>query len=875
MKNITSAKVRKMFIDYFKSKGHTNVRSSSLVPDNDNTLLFVNSGMVQFKRCFFGEDIREYKRATTYQKSVRAGGKHNDLENVGYTARHHTFFEMLGNFSFGDYFKEEAIAYAWDLLTNHYKLPKDDLWISVYYEDDEAYDIWHNKIGVPKEKIVRLGKKDNFWEMGDIGPCGPCSEIHIDRGKEFGCDKPDCAVGCDCDRYLEIWNLVFMQFEKDKEGNLNPLPKPSIDTGLGLERLLSILQNTPTNYETDLFTPIMDRVEKICGKKKEDSVETHIAMKVIADHTRAAVFLICDGVLPSNEGRGYVLRRIMRRAIRYGRNLNINKPFLNKSSEVVFEIMQDAYPELIDSKDFILNVIQNEEEKFLTTLDNGLKILNEKIEELKEKKSNTIDGETIFKLYDSFGFPVDIIKDVVKGQKIYLDLDGFDKRMQEQKKRSKGNVSFEEFSEAYKSLKGVKSNFVGYENYETQSDILLLVDEKGKEIKTAGKGDKISIITKETPFYGETGGQVGDIGYIQNEKLKIEVNNTIKDATGLIIHKGKVISGTVSKKDSVTLKIDKDKRDKTASNHTATHILHSALFNLLGKHIKQAGSFVTSNYLRFDFSHFSQVTNEELLKIEEYVNKKICQNAEIKIKEMNIDDALKDGATAIFEEKYGDKVRVISMGDFSKELCGGTHTSRTGNIGFFKIISESSIAAGVRRIEALTGEEALKYIQNSETILQNVSLALKDNKENLVDRSKKLVSKVKLLEKELAKIKEKEASISVLKNIEGDIKVQNGIKIFAKEIEVESLSEIRQIADKIKDKIQSGIVVLGAKSNDKASLIVVITKDLTQKFKAGQIIKELAKKIDGSGGGRDDMAQAGGNKTENLKEAINDIFTIV
>ena len=739
MKKMTSREARDIFINYFKSKGHTHIRSSSLIPADDPTLLFVNSGMVQFKRCFFGEDIREYKTATTYQKCVRAGGKHNDLENVGYTARHHTFFEMLGNFSFGDYFKTKAIEYGWDLLTNYYKLPKDKLWISVYYEDDEAYDIWHKKIGVSKDKIVRLGKEDNFWEMGDTGPCGPCSEIHIDRGKEFGCDNPNCAVGCDCDRYLEIWNLVFMQFEKDKNGKLTPLPRPSIDTGLGLERIVSVLQNTPTNYETDFFVPIMKKVELLCDKKINESKEINIAMKVIADHSRAATFLICDGILPSNEGRGYVLRRIMRRAIRYGRNLNLKKPFLHKTSEVVFEKMQDAFPELIDSKDFIINVIKNEEERFLETLDKGLKILNAKLEEIKKKNINIIDGKTIFKLYDSFGFPVDIVKDIVKDIGVSLDLDGFEKSMAEQKKKSKTSISFDDIGKAYKSLKGTKSEFVGYEKTANKAKILLLVDEKGNEIEEAKSKTKISIITDKTSFYGEAGGQDGDIGLIYNASSKTTVIKTIKDPTGLIIHKCKIIEGRISKGDIVTLEIDTLKREKTERNHTATHLLHSALVNILGKHIKQAGSFVSSDHLRFDFSHFSQVTKKEIIKIEEFINEKICENKEILSKEMNIDEALKNGATAIFEEKYGETVRVVSIGNYSKELCGGTHTKRVGNIGFFKITNEMSIAAGVRRIEALTGINALNHIQAIEQIAENVASKFKEKIENLPEKSEKLL----------------------------------------------------------------------------------------------------------------------------------------
>ncbi len=575
---MTGNEARKIFLDYFKKHNHRHVRSSSLVPQDDPTLLFVNAGMVQFKRVFTGDEKRDYSTAVTSQKCVRAGGKHNDLENVGYTARHHTFFEMLGNFSFGDYFKEEAIDFGWDLLTNGYGFDREKLHVSVFEDDDEAYEIWRDKMGVPEERISRLGEEENFWSMGDTGPCGPCSEIHIDRGAAFGCDDPNCAVGCDCDRWLELWNLVFMQFEKSEDGTMTPLPKPSIDTGMGLERIISVLQGVPTNFDTDLFTPIMDKVGELAGKKRGESRAVEVAMKVIADHSRASAFLICDGVLPSNEGRGYVLRRIMRRAIRYGRSIGLKKPFLNETVQTVFSIMDEAYPELKESAAFILKVVNNEEEKFLETLGTGMKLLEATIEGIQSKNEKIIPGDVIFKLYDTFGFPVDIIVDHVKEMDIDLDMDGFDAAMAQQKARSKSKKKFAGVGEAYKPLTsaGVKTDFKGYDSLETKSDILIVVKDD-KEIDAAVSGDRIELVTSATVFYAESGGQVGDQGFFENADCTVEITDTVKDPSGLFIHRGKVASGQCKKGDTFTLKVDAPRRQAIAINHSATHILHSAL----------------------------------------------------------------------------------------------------------------------------------------------------------------------------------------------------------------------------------------------------------------------------------------------------------
>ncbi|MEA1967388.1 MAG: alanine--tRNA ligase [Thermodesulfobacteriota bacterium] len=871
---MTGNEARRVFIEYFQKHNHQKVRSASLVPHDDPTLLFVNAGMVQFKRVFTGDEKRDYSLAVTSQKCVRAGGKHNDLENVGYTARHHTFFEMLGNFSFGEYFKDKAIEFAWDLLTNGYGFDREKLWVSVYLDDDEAYDIWRDKVGVPEERIVRLGEEDNFWSMGDTGPCGPCSEIHIDRGEKFGCDNPDCAVGCECDRYLELWNLVFMQFDRDESGNMTPLPKPSIDTGLGLERVVSVLQDAPDNYDTDLFIPIIKRVEELCGRKLKESKASEVAMKVIADHSRAAAFLICDGILPSNEGRGYVLRRIMRRAIRYGRNIDLTKPFFHDTVAKVFEIMEDAYPELRESASFIINVVKNEEKQFSETLDVGLKLLNETIEEIEKQGKKEIPGDIIFKLYDTFGFPVDIITDVVKESDITLDIDGYDKAMQEQKKRSKSSKTFAGVGDAFKSLTstGVKTDFVGYDSLEAESEILLLVKDD-KETGSAVKNDKIEIVTKKTSFYAESGGQAGDAGVIKGDGFIIRVDNTLADPTGLKIHKGVVESGKVAKGDQAFLKVDEKGRAETAKNHTATHILQAGLRKVLGDHVKQSGSLVSKDRLRFDFTHFSAIEKQDIMDIEKEVNSRIMENYLVETIEMDMDEAVKSGATALFEEKYGETVRVVSMGGFSKELCGGTHTSKTGNIGLFQIVSEGGIASGVRRIEALTGEKALDYIHGNIADLENIAESVKASKESAASKVETLVAEKRAMEKELLSLKAKIASKAVEK-IDDDIKEIDGVKFLAKRVEIENPSQLRDLADKFKNKIGSGVVLLGAESNGKALLISVVTKDLIKRFQAGAIVKKAAALVGGGGGGRADMAQAGGSKPENLDKALASVYEL-
>ncbi len=869
---MTGNEARKIFIEYFKKHGHQVVRSSSLVPQDDPTLLFVNAGMVQFKRVFTGDEKRDYLRAVTSQKCVRAGGKHNDLENVGYTARHHTFFEMLGNFSFGDYFKEKAIAFGWDLLTNGYGFDPDKLHVSVYTDDDEAYAIWRDQVGVPEERISRLGEEDNFWAMGDTGPCGPCSEIHIDRGEDYGCGQPGCAVGCDCDRWLELWNLVFMQFYRDETGTMTPLPKPSIDTGLGLERIISVLQDVPTNFDTDLFVPIMEKVGQLSGRKRGESHQVEVAMKVIADHSRAAAFLICDGVLPSNEGRGYVLRRIMRRAIRYGRSIGLAKPFLHETVQTVFAIMDQAYPELKESAAFILKVVRNEEEKFLETLDTGMKLLEATMVDLADKGENTISGEVIFKLYDTFGFPVDIIVDHVKDTEIALDLEGFEAAMAEQKARSKSVKKFTGAGEVLKPLiaSGIKTRFLGYDRLETQSDLLIIIRDD-RELDLAKTGDQVDLVTADTVFYAESGGQAGDAGVFENDVCTIEIADTSADPSGLYIHHGKVVRGECAKKDRFTLQVDADQRRKTAVNHTATHILHAALRQVLGDHVKQAGSLVTHNRLRFDFTHFSAVSARERTDIENFVNRRIRENHAVSTRQMAMDEAVKQGAIALFEEKYGDEVRVVDQGDFSRELCGGTHTQRSGDIGLFKIISEGGIASGVRRMEAATGQAAMELIHEDQNALESAATLLKTGKSDVLQRLEVLVQEKKALEKELVSVKAKIASKSV-EDIENSIRQVNGTRVLARRVEIENPSQLRDLADKFKAKLGSGVLLLGAESNGKALLIAMVSGDLVGRYRAGDIVKQAAQVVGGGGGGRPDMAQAGGSNPQFLDQALETVY---
>ena len=871
--------IRKNFLDYFKKQGHEIVDSSSLVPRDDPTLLFTNAGMVQFKNLFLGEEKRHYTRAATSQKCVRAGGKHNDLENVGYTARHHTFFEMLGNFSFGDYFKVEAIHWAWELLTEGYHLDKNLLYVSVFQEDDEAYGIWENEIGVSADRIIRLGEKDNFWAMGDTGPCGPCSEILIDQGEAIGCGKPECAPGCDCDRYLEIWNLVFTQFDRDLQGNLNPLPKPNIDTGMGLERLAAIVQGVTSNYDTDLFREIIGRVQDLSGMTYDRSPREDTAFRVIADHARAVAFLIGDGIMPSNEGRGYVLRRIIRRAIRFGQVLGMNDPFLYLVADRVIDLMGQDYRELVDSRNFIKGLVQNEEKRFADTLHYSMKVLKEQVEEIKEQGGDTIPGDITFKLYDTYGLSADIVEDVAREEGLTVDMPGYEKAMARQRVQSqeswKGSGE-EEIPDVYRKLtaEGVRSRFLGYQDLNSESEVLALVGH-GQSLSSAGPADEIDLILDRTPFYGRAGGQVGDTGWLIHSNARVKVTDTLKFGQDIIVHRGRVESGTIRPGDQVEARVDEEERRAIARNHTATHLLHSALREILGDHVKQAGSLVATDRLRFDFSHFTQVGQEHLKEVEAVVNRHIRENLPVSVEEMNRDEAMKTGAMAIFEERYGERVRLVKVGDgTSMELCGGTHTRRTGDIGLFKIISEGAVGANLRRIEALTGKTAFQYIQHQDDDLKEIALLLKTASDQVKEKVERLLDENKQRSREVESYKAKLLSTQSGDLLDG-IKELGGVMVLSREVDAGSPRDLREYADRIRDKLRSGIAVLGAKNADKAMLICVVTKDLHDRFHAGEIIRQLSEIVGGKGGGRPDMAQGGGNRPDALGKALESVYEMM
>ncbi len=872
--------IRQAFLDYFKNRNHEIVSSSSLIPRDDPTLLFTNAGMVQFKGLFLGEEKRSYSRAVTSQKCVRAGGKHNDLENVGYTARHHTFFEMLGNFSFGDYFKEEAILWAWELLTEGYKLPQDKLYASVFKDDDEGYRIWEREIGIPAERIVRLGEKDNFWAMGDTGPCGPCSEILIDQGEALSCGSPDCAPGCDCDRYLEIWNLVFTQFDRDSEGVLTPLPKPNIDTGLGLERMAAVVQGVTSNYDSDVFADIICRIEDLAGRKYGEDKKQNVPFRVIADHARSAAFLLGDGVMPSNEGRGYVLRRIIRRAIRFGHALGIKDPFLHLISDKVIDMMGQDYVELVSSRALIQGVVLNEEKRFADTLHYGMRVLEEKLDELRDKGENTIPGDLAFKLYDTYGLSLDIVEDVAREEGLKIDRVGFEEAMAGQRTQSqeswKGSGE-EGVPEAFRKLtaKGISSRFVGYEDLSIKSKIVAIVS-GDKEVSSAEAGDEVGVVLDQTPFYGEAGGQVGDKGRLLHSGMTTRITNTLKFGHDLIVHQGKVEEGTFSIGDEVEAKVNEETRRATARNHSATHLLHGALREVLGDHVKQAGSLVAPDRLRFDFSHFTRVDQERLKRVEALVNSYVRENYPLDTEEMSREEAMKSGAMAIFEERYGEKVRVVRVGDgdISMELCGGTHTGRTGDVGLFKIVNESAVGANLRRIEALTGEGAMEYVQRQEDELLSVASLLKTTPDQIKEKVERLLKEQRDKDREMETLKSKLFSTKSDDLFEG-IRELNGVKVFAKEMDAASPKDLRGYADQIKDKLGSGIVVLGSRQGGKAMLICVVTKDLTGRFKAGEIISRLSTIVGGKGGGRPDMAQGGGSNPEKLGSAFETLYEMV
>jgi alanyl-tRNA synthetase len=741
--------IRELFLSFFESKGHTRVKSASLVPESDPTLLFTNAGMVPFKNVFLGLEKRPYKRAVSCQKCLRVSGKHNDLESVGYTSRHHTFFEMLGNFSFGDYFKREAILYAWEFVTEYLKLPKERLYVSVFRDDEEAYRIWNEEVGLPSERIWRLGEEDNFWQMGDTGPCGPSSEIYVDRGEEYGEE-----------RFLEIWNLVFMQYNRDEKGNLTPLPNPNIDTGMGLERIASVLQGTKTNFEIDLIKPLIDFGQEISGKTYGENFEDTVAMRVIADHLRALTFAISDGVLPSNTARGYVIRRILRRALRFGYKLGIREPFLYKGVDVVVEVMKDAYPELLQTRAFVKGVVKAEEERFLHTFKNSMPVVEEFINTALEEGRRFLKGEEVFKLYDTYGFPLDLLEEIAKEKGLSLDMEGFEKEMEIQRERARQNfkIQTKEVQPIYQHLKNIgrTSTFVGYEQYVSQSKVIALL-KNGELVSELKEGEEGEVFLDITPFYAERGGQIGDTGTIESVDGLFVVDDTQSPVDGVISHKGKVVKGTIKVGDQVIASIDRERREDIKRNHTATHLLHSALRLVLGEHVRQAGSLVADKYLRFDFTHFQALSVDELKRVEELVNEQIRKNEPVIVEEKDYREAIKEGAIAIFEEKYGERVRVLSVGDFSKELCGGTHVSRTGEIGYFKIISESSVGAGLRRIVAKTGRWAVEEAFLESLTLRQVAQSLGVSTEEVLEGLSKLQERIKELERELQRVKSESA----------------------------------------------------------------------------------------------------------------------
>ncbi len=869
---MTGSEIREKFLEYFKERGHAVVASSSLIPREDPTLLFTNAGMVQFKSLFLGQETRDYKRATTSQKCVRAGGKHNDLENVGFTARHHTFFEMLGNFSFGDYFKDEAIAWGWDFLVNVMGLPEDRLWVSVFRDDDEAFEIWNKRVGVPAERIVRMGEKDNFWMMGDTGPCGPCSEIYYDLGKGVGCGRPECSLECECGRYVEIWNLVFTQYDRDESGVLTPLPSPNIDTGMGLERLAAVMQGVESNYDCDLFRDIILHIEGVSGRKYKDNEEYDISIRVIADHCRAITFLISDGVLPSNEGRGYVLRRILRRAARHGKLLGLDRPFLHDMVPVVIKGMKDCYPELRDKESYVRKVIINEEQRFMETLDAGLRILNDEMESLEKKGEKVIPGGIVFKLYDTFGFPTDLTGEAAMSRGMSLDMEGFEKSMEAQRKKAreswKGSGE-EEVADIYRALSidGISTLFAGYEgNAETTSRIVAIL-KNDRRVDSLSEGEKGEIFVDKTPFYGEVGGQVGDVGAIAGRDALFDVWDTQKPLDDLFTHIGKLKEGQINVGDAVVMKVDVETRRAVEANHSGTHVLQAALKSVLGDHVKQSGSLVNSDRLRFDFTHFAGIEDEEMERVERLANEHIRKNVPVYTKVLSREDAMNTGATAVFDEKYGDVVRVVKMGDISMELCGGTHVLRTGDIGFLKIVHESAVAAGVRRIEAVTGREAVRYVEKMETVLKDSALLVRTNPLDLSERVGKLLKRQKEFEREVEALKGKLATKDS-SDLLDKIKEIKGVKLLVSMVDAPDVRTLRDFGDKVRDRISSGVVLLGSKVGDKAMLLCMVTKDLTDRYNAGKIVGEIAPVVGGRGGGRPDMAQAGGSKPEKLGEAL-------
>ena len=874
---LTANEIRRRFLDYFKKNGHTEVPSSSLIPRDDPSLLFTNAGMVQFKKIFCGQEKRDYVRATTSQKCLRVGGKHNDLDNVGRTARHHTFFEMLGNFSFGDYFKEDAIRFAWTFITEELKLPKEKLYITVYKDDDEAFELWRKVAGVAPERIFRLGDKDNFWSMGDTGPCGPCSEIHFDQGADMACG-PDCGIGkCDCDRFLEIWNLVFMQFEQLPDGSRIPLPRPSIDTGMGLERIAGVCQGVRSNYDTDLFQTFIQYMAELAGVRYHDNDDTDTALRVIADHSRAIAFMIADGILPSNEGRSYILRRLIRRAYRFGRLMGMREPFLYKTALKVVEVMGDDYPELRARADFMARVVREEEERFAATLDKGLAMLEEEMDALAARGEKIIPGETAFRLYDTYGFPLDIVNDAAEKRGFKADEAGFNDFMLQQRRRAraawKGSGEKDVASRFQTLLEdGLKSEFFGYDALSGVGRVVALLDEDGLPVDALADGAKGYVVTDRTPFYGASGGQCADTGILAAPAGTAKVLDALKASVDLTVHHPAVDNGTLLPDQEVTLTVTESTRLDAARNHTCTHLLHAALRRVLGEHVRQAGSLVTPDRLRFDFSHIAPMTPEELAAVERDVNAAILADYPLSTKLMGQQDAIDMGAMALFGEKYGDTVRVVAIGNDdhteSVELCGGTHLRSTGQAGCFVILSESGIAAGTRRIEAATGWNAFNLVHAMRDELHQLGGMLKTQPDGLVAKLDALQKENRGLRKDLEK-----AAAQAASGQGGDLMSRveeiNGVKVLAAKLGTTNIKALREVMDDIRSKLPSGVACVAAPVDEsKVSMILYVSKDLHGRFTAPALIKEVAAPIAGSGGGRPDPAQAGGTNPAGIDEAL-------
>jgi alanyl-tRNA synthetase len=859
MKNLSSAEIRSAFLTYFEKQGHTIVPSSSLVPGNDPTLLFTNAGMVQFKDVFLGEEKRAYTKATSSQRCVRAGGKHNDLENVGYTARHHTFFEMLGNFSFGEYFKRDAIKYAWAFLVNEMGIPAEKLWVTVFDEDPEAADIWLNEVGVSSERLSRIGAKDNFWSMGDTGPCGPCSEIFYDHGEDVAGGPPGTPEE-DGDRYVEIWNLVFMQYDRNDKGELTPLPKPSVDTGMGLERVAAVLQGVHNNYDIDLFQALIKKAAELTNTKDTQ----HTSLRVLVDHIRSCAFLIVDGVQPSNEGRGYVLRRIIRRAIRHGYKLEMKEAFFHKLVQPLADEMGDAYPELKAKAEMVSNILLKEEQRFAETLEQGMKLLQDGTKSLK---NNLITGETAFKLYDTYGFPVDLTADYAREHNLTVDFDGFEKAMDVQRERARSSSSFAAGQSELPDLK-LSTEFIGYEVLQADATIQAIYKE-GVEQESINDGENAYLVLDKTPFYAESGGQVSDHGIIETGNAAFEVSDVQKRGQAYF-HLGRVSRGQFKVQQVVSAQVDIKDRLATASNHSATHLLHAALRNVLGEHVTQKGSLVEATRLRFDFSHFEPVTRTQLQDIERLVNSQIRLNVDVETQVTDQETAIANGAMALFGEKYGDKVRVLKMGNFSTELCGGTHVNRVGDIGLMKILSETGIASGVRRIEAVAGEGALSWVEQGDELLQKITKLVKGKRESTLDKITQIQDKNKVLEKELEQLKGQLA-----KAASGDLVNQavqiDGLNVLAANIEGSDGKTLRDLVDQLKDKLGNAAVVLSTVQGDKITLIAGVSKNQTSRIKAGELVNSVALKVGGKGGGRPDMAQAGGDNPSALDAALKSV----